>query len=262
MKSVSVKGSKLFYHEVGEQSPDAPCYLWAHGWGQNHKAFLKLLAPFENRARHLLIDFPGFGESPEPPTPWGTEEYADMVAEFIREQGLGSVIWIGHSFGCRVGLQMAAKYPELVSAQVYIAGAGLRLPKPFAKRLYFKGRIALYKMLKKLIPFGLSEPWLMGRFGSRDYKDSSGIIRQIFVKVVNENLVEQAKKVACPTLLVYGEKDTEAPPEIGKRLNQLIKNSELVLLENQDHYSVLDSGIHPVAQNLNRFIQSLNFAKN
>lgn len=263
MKSASVKDCTLFYHEVKhteKPSVELPCFVWAHGWGQNHQAFLKLVQPFENRFHHIMIDFPGFGQSPEPSVPWGTEDYADMAAEFLQQKNITKVIWVGHSFGCRVGLHMAAKYPDLIAAQCYIAGAGLKLPKPFFKSLYFKGRIALYKSLKKLIPLGLSQDWLMSRFGSRDYKNSSGMVRQIFVKVVNEDLVEQAQSASCPTLLIYGSDDSETPPALGRKLDQLIPDSEYHELEGQDHYTVLDSGRHQVIKRLNHFIQRLGFA--
>jgi len=259
MKSFSVKGNKLFYLNVGQQSRDAPCYLWAHGWGQNHKAFLKLLRPFENRARHIMIDFPGFGQSPEPPAGWGTEQYADMVADFIRHHHFGSVVWIGHSFGCRVGLQMASKYPEMIAAQIYIGGAGLKVKKSLIKKGYLRIRIFLFKALKTFIPWGLSAEWLHGVFGSSDYKNTSGIMRQVFVKVVNEDLIEEAKMVRCPTLLIYGENDNQTPPSLGKKLHQLIEKSQFIELSKQDHYSVLDSGAHQVAYHLNRFIQGLGF---
>jgi len=257
MKSVTVKGCKLFYHEVG--AADAPCILWAHGWGQSHQGFARLLPAFEQNYRNILIDFPGFGQSPEPPEPWGTAEYAQSVAALIRDLELGPVIWIGHSFGCRVALQMAAHAPELMKAQALIAGAGLKPPRPLWKTVYIKGRIYLYKALKKLIPLGLiNEDWLKRRFGSSDYQNSSGTIRQIFVKVVNEDLVDEARQVQCPTLLLYGENDTETPPAIGEKLHQLIAKSEYIALEGQDHYSVLGEGRHAVTRHLNRFIRSVN----
>src|SRR5205814_7524349 len=57
----------------------------------------------------LPIYFPGFGESPLPPTAWGTADYADAVAEWLGGLAPARCIWIGHSFGSRVGLRLRSE---------------------------------------------------------------------------------------------------------------------------------------------------------
>lgn len=242
----------IAYTTTGPET--GPVVLWAHGWGQSHAAFLPLAESLSRSGRHVLIDCPGFGQSPVPPGIWGTEDYADALAAFLKTIIKKPVIWAGHSFGCRVGIQLAAKYPDLVSGLVLIAAAGMPRKRPAHIRLYWKARIALFKFLKKLIPEGPGRDRLYRIFGSKDYQ-SAGALRHIFVKVVNENLTETAAHIACPVLLVYGIHDTETPPELGERYNRLIKNSELVTLDGQDHYSVLGAGRHQVAPLIKRFIE-------
>ena len=247
------QGTKFVSFETDDSSIDV---FWGHGWGQDHTAFLNIIEPLKSLADHHVIDFPGFGDSNLPPDDWGTVEYADHIAALVRKETDKLIIWVGHSFGCRVGLQLAARHPELVQGMVLIAGAGLKRKRPLLQSLYFKLRIAAYKILKTLIPFGLPKAWLMKKFGSADY-NSAGPMRQIFVKVVNEDLSDVAAKVTCPVHLVYGENDTETPPEIGQRLSKLIPNATLTVLQNQDHYSVLLQGRHQVTRILKTFIESL-----
>ncbi len=242
---------------IQKGSKTDPVIIWGHGWGQSHAGFLELCTPLETLGRHILIDFPGFGESDMPPDIWGSGEYADHIAAFIKHKSTAPILWVGHSFGCRVGLQLAAKYPELIKGLFLIAGAGIPKQLPFYKSLYFKTRIAIYKGLKKLIPFGLPEEWLIQKFGSADYKNADPILRKILVKVVNEDLRDIAPSIQCPVHFVYGEKDTETPPEIGKTLSGLIQDAKLSLLKDEDHYSVLSSGRHQVAILLKNFIQNL-----
>ncbi len=244
--------NEITYIETGQK--ETPIILWAHGWGQNHAAFLPLAQSFENQGRNVLVDFPGFGQSPPPSKNWGTEDYADFSAEMIRSITDKPVLWVGHSFGCRVGLQIAARHPDLIKGLFLIAGAGLPRRFPLHKKLYFKARSLIYKFLKKLIPFGLSEDWLKNKFGSADYRNA-GPMRNILVKVVNEDLRDVAKNIQCPVRLVYGRNDTETPPEIGERLNTLIKNSKMVHLDGQDHYSVLGQGRHQVSPLLQNFLR-------
>lgn len=269
MQEFEANGVKFSYYTAGqafsacnapEKSDGKPNQhtqtpiLWAHGWGQSHAGFLKLIAPFESIAHHIALDLPGFGQSPPPPESWGTEDYADAIAAWMTSQNMPPVIWIGHSFGCRVGAQIASRHPECIKAMAFISGAGLKKKRPLHKKVYFYCRIKLFKMLRHLLPNGPFKDKVMNAFGSSDYKDS-GAMRKIFVRVVNEDLSPQAQKITCPTTLIYGVNDTDTPPEFGERYSRLIRGSKLFLLENQDHYTVLDSGRHQVVKILNDFIK-------
>ncbi len=251
MQKFDSLGAEFSYHEMGTGEP---VIIWAHGWGQSHKSFLKLITPFEARARHIALDFPGFGDSLPPPTDWGTEHYADAIASWIKEQNFGPVLWVGHSFGVRVGLQIAARHPECIKAMSFIAGAGLKRKRSLLKKAYFYCRIKLFKLLKKLVPDSDFKTKLMGKFGSADYKNA-GPMKNIFIRVVNEDLTPQAEAVQCPVKLIYGREDSETPPEFGERFSRLIKHSELFLLDGQDHYTVLGDGRHQVIKILDSFIK-------
>ena len=243
----------IHFIEVGAGEP---LIFWGHGWGQSHQSFLPWAERFKTAARHVVIDFPGFGEAPIPKEVWGTADYADACATLIRKQSDEPVIWCGHSFGCRVGLQLAARHPDLVAGLFLVAGAGLPRKRPLWHKLYYGGRVKLFKALKKLIPLGFSQDWLYNTFGSADYK-SSGPLRQIFVKVVNEDLSDIAANISCPVTLIYGENDTETPPEIGERLHKIIPNSTLIILDQFDHYSILTNGQHQTATYLDKFIKGV-----
>lgn len=180
------------------------------------------------------------------------------MAEFIEKEIKTPVLWVGHSFGCRVGIQLASRHPELVKGLFLIAAAGLPRRRPLIKKIYMKTRVALFKILKKLIPAGIiNEEWLYKTFGSADYKNA-GPMRAVFVKTVNEDLSGAARKIICPVHLVYGSDDNETPPEIGARLQKLISGAQLTILDNLDHYSVLGAGRHQVAPLLKKFMESSN----
>lgn len=250
----------IYYQELG--SKPSPVILWAHGWGQQGSAFKQIVQSFEHNAKHIMIDFPGFGQSPMPPYAWDTADYADAMASFIKAQTSRKVIWVGHSFGCRVGLQIAARHPDLIEGLFLIAGAGLPRKRAIHQRLNYMLRVYTYKGLKKLTPLGLvSEDWLKSKFGSADYRNA-GEMRDILVKTVNEDLSDVAGDVTCPVQLIYGSEDAQTPPEIGKRLNRLIKHSEFIELAGLDHYSILGSGRHQVSPILKKFIETLNKGSN
>lgn len=253
MRHYRNENTQIAYTKMGPET--GPIVMWAHGWGQDHTAFLPLAQSLENSGQHIMIDFPGFGQSPVPPDAWGTEQYADAMANFIRQGAAGPVIWVGHSFGCRVGLRMAAKYPDLIAGLFLIAAAGIPRKRPIHKKIYLKARIAAFKLAKKLIPYGLSEEKLYKMFGSSDYRNA-GPLRQIFVKTVNENQSSIAARIKKPVTLAYGTEDTETPLEIGQRFHKLIKGSEMLRFEGLNHYTILTNGRHQVAPYLKRFIKT------
>ncbi len=243
----------FYFKDINKKNK--PIIIWAHGWGQSHKNWDLITRSLQNIARHIIIDFNGFGDSNPPPSNWGTENYADNIAYWIKNQELPPIIWVGHSFGCRVGLQLAAKYPECIKSMCLISGAGLKRKRSIIDRVYFYFRIKLFKTLKKLIPNGEFKNRVISKFGSTDYKNANPAMREIFVRVVNEDLSEQAKNVKCPTILIYGKNDKDTPTEFGERFAKLIKGSKLFILEGQDHYSVLQNGRHQVIKILSEFIK-------
>ena len=75
--------------------------------------------------------------------------------------------------------------------------------------------------------------------GSSDYKSLSPIMKQTFNNIIKEDLAPFCKKICSKTLIVFGNKDRQTPLYMGKRMNRLIKNSKLVVLENADHFAYL-----------------------
>ena len=67
----------------------------------------------------------------------------------------------------------------------------------------------------------------------------------IFVKVVNEDLTESARAVACPALLIWGTDDTETPPWLAFRYAALMDGrATLDLLPHKDHHLYTGTGAH------------------
>lgn len=241
------KPSIHWHHTVHEGPKDKPIFVWLHGWGQDHSAFVRMANLFKAAGSHLLFDQPGFGKTPSIPAVGeeapGTADYADALAAQLGSYK--NCIFIGHSFGVRVSVQMAARHPDLVGAIIGIAGAGLQRKRSIA----FKVRAFVLKTMGKAAKLSDSlfktklRAAFSNKFGSADYKNA-GALRGTFVKVVNENLFGEAQKTSCPTCLIYGADDTETPPEIGKKYASLIANAEFHELAGFNHWDILDRGAY------------------
>jgi pimeloyl-ACP methyl ester carboxylesterase len=78
------------------------------------------------------------------------------------------------------------------------------------------------------------------RFRSDDYRTTTGIMSQVFLKVIGQNASSVASKIKTETLLIYGNDDQTTPPAMGRQFNRLIVGSKLELVERAGHYVHLD----------------------
>jgi len=254
---VRARGAELaLFHLEGDSPSGAVELIWAHGWGQTHAALLPLAQAMRRSARSTLVDLPGFGASPAPPGPWGTADYADAMAEWLGSLPPARRIWIAHSFGCRVGLQLAARHPETLAGLCLIAAAGLPPQRsPWAGARVTARRWA-FRLARQFTPEGPARDRLRQRFGSADYR-AAGPLRPILVKAVGEDLTAAAQAVRVPAVLLYGDQDRETPPEMGHRLHNLMPQSRLYVLRGFDHWSLLTDGRHLIIQRLSELLEQL-----
>lgn len=208
--------------------------IWLHGWGATHTSMYLLAELFQNQAENYLLDLPGFGKSKKLEKPYSSLDYVKDVADFINTLPPKKTIIVGHSNGGRIAVKLLANYTKIVDGIVLLDGAGLQKKHSFIFKIYTNTVRKFSPIIKKIFPF-LKNVSL----GSNDYKNTSGIMRETFIKLLDENLVEDAKKIEIPTLLIYGDLDRETPLYMGQEFNKLIKNSKLHILEGGDHWSSL-----------------------
>ena len=227
-----ISGVKTAYMEEGTGRD----MVLMHGWGQNKEMMQAIFDHFKDRFHVVSLDFPGFGESAEPPEPWGVPEYEAYFAEFINALGLKDPILIGHSFGCRVAIRYAADHQDNVRKMCLTGAAGIK-PK---RGLDYQIRTKAYKAGKWFLKVTgqtkkLEE--LQNNSGSEDYRNAKGVMRATFVKVVNDDLAPVLKDVKCPVLLVWGEFDEAAPLWMGQQMEKEMADAGLAVFEGDDHWA-------------------------
>lgn len=255
--------SNIYYEKLTPNfnDPKLPNIIWGHGWGNDHNSFLDMSNSVKHFGNHWLLDLPGFGASSKPDSVWGIREYTKIVIDWIKEviPKDPPKIWIGHSFGCRIGINLAATEPKLLQGLVLIAASGLPRPRNLLQKFTLNSKIYIFKLLKHIILLFKQDKYLAKlktKFGSSDYKNADPIMQKILVKIINEDLSLQAKKLNCPTELIYGMQDHETPIIMGKILNQLITNSKLHIIPHKDHWNILEPDLYQVAFILKQFINN------
>jgi len=234
---VTLNGVRLHYKVTGEGRN----VIVLHGWGCSIETVRSICQLLENDFRVYALDFPGFGKSSEPSSVWGSEEYTAIVEAFVGELQIDDPILIGHSHGGRVSILYASR--NKTRKVILIDAAGVK-PK---RNIDYYLKVYSYKLAKKLAPILLGKEKARQKLeayrkkkGSADYNAASGIMRQILVKLVNEDLRQVMHHIKAPTLLIWGENDTDTPLRSARIMKKKIKGSGLVVLKNAGHYSFLD----------------------
>lgn len=207
--------------------------LFLHGWGCDGTIFADIASKVN--ATSYMIDLWGFGNSDSPPCEgWAVLDYAEQLYSWIITSNIGVVSIVAHSFGARVAVVLASRHPDAVDKLLIVGGAGLR--RFSVKRT---AKVMRHKVKKLAVKLGLLHPLALNSCGSSDYTAVCGsCMYNTFAKVIKQDLSRYAKGIICPTLLVWGDSDTDTPLWMAHRYNKLIEGSQLVLLEG-DHFVFL-----------------------
>ena len=220
---------------VYRQSGRGQDVVLLHGWGQNKDMMRFIEEHLSSCFRVWNLDFPGFGESEQPPTAWSVSDYVTFLEAFIADNGIQKPILNGHSFGCRVAIRYAALHHD-VCKMCLTGAAGIR--RPLTARQ--KWKTACYhfgtSILKLLKQDALLEK-MRNHSGSGDYRHARGIMRSTLVKVVNDDVRPLLKDVQCPVLLVWGEMDDAVPVSVARIMEAEMPNAALAIFEGDDHFA-------------------------
>jgi len=241
---ICAKGAVFHYELTGHGNSRV---VLLHGWGCD-VSLMKPVADFLSQDMQVLsIDFPGHGQSSRPPEPWGVPEFAEATLDVLRQLNFLPCAVIAHSFGGRIVAQLAAEDSSLFTKIILTGAAGIKKPQTEESRKRseeFKKLKTLCQTARKMKIFGAlpdkMEEKLRQKYGSRDYNALDAEMRQTFVKVISLDLSDRYAKIQQPTLLIWGDQDTETPLWMGRQMEKDIPDAGLVVLEGGTHFAYLE----------------------
>jgi pimeloyl-ACP methyl ester carboxylesterase len=190
---VEADGFRIRYREAGEGAP----LVHLHGaGGPRATPAHDLLA---RRFRVIAFEMPGFGSSPENRRTADMPALAATMAEAARNLGLDRYNLMGTSFGGKMALWLAVKFPEQVSALVLASPAAIR-------------------------PEGAEPP-----------PGAPAIVARLRGPNRDLDLERRLRDVATPTLVLFGTRDQVIPPEMGRFYKELMPNAHLVFVYDAGH---------------------------
>jgi pimeloyl-ACP methyl ester carboxylesterase len=194
-----------------------------HGIGVSARYFQRLAAELAGDNAVYAIELPGFGSSSGPRRPLSVPELGGIVLDVLRALELSGVVLVGHSMGCQVATETAARAPELVHKLVLLGPTvndrersvgrqGLRLAQDTLRESPAVNWMVFTDYLRSIVPYLKTLP-----------------------AMVNHKLEEALPLVTCPVVLMRGERDPIVPSDWLERLAAANPNSTIVEVPGVPH---------------------------
>ncbi len=239
-KQVILNGLLINYY-ITEPEQTGNTLVFLHGWRSEGAIWFEIMNQMaKNGFNCYALDLPGFGKSQASSKSYSLSNYCNIVIEFVNKLNLKNYTFIGHSFGGRISIKIAARYElENLKSIVLVDSAGIyhnslstKLIKVIANIVRPIFKPSFMQPLRRKIYSGL---------GASDYLETR-YLKDTFVNIVEEDLEPLLPSIKIPTLIVWGKQDENeyTPVADAYIINKGIPNSKLEVIDNAKHYSFLD----------------------
>lgn len=242
--------------------------LFIHGWPLNHNVFEYQLDFFPDKGyRCIGVDLRGFGESDRPYNNYDYDTLASDIKKIIDILDLKDITLVGHSMGGAIALRFLSKYNCHRISKLCLIGAAAPswiktkdFPYGFTEDTvnnFIKDSLSdrpnLLKSVSDQFFFKYISNPMLNWFNNIALSASPWGTFKCLISLRDERLFEDIEKVTIPTLILHGIHDLICPYEFAKYLNEKIKNSTLVPLNESGHGAFIEEK-DKVNSNLLKFI--------
>lgn len=239
------KELEINYDEWGEGSP----LVLIHANPFDNTLWMYQIAHLSTYFRVISLDIRGYGRSGKPNSPFGIPDLSEDVVAVCKHLGIEKAIFGGISVGSAIIQQLAGTHPEMVRALV-LAGTGYSAPgtRRFAEERakdYSEGISYRETHIRQLVSEEFQKTklgaYLISMFLERNATTSAKTIVRLFEGYGGWDQDSAIAHLACPTIVVMGEKDRGLSR--GIELAQKIPKSELAIIKGAGHACCLESPV-------------------
>ena len=262
LRWVEVDGRPVNVLDAGEGPP----LLFVHGHSGNWTNWLEQVPGFMGSRRVIAPDLPGFGFSPMPEWRISIENYGRFLGRLLDALEVSGPLPVGgNSMGGFVAAELAIKDPDRVDGLVLVAAAGLstkylRFSDELLRRGWFRafaravntyaripearletlvGRPRLRRLVLSQV---VADTNRLSPAMAREMLRGSGRPAAPYATdaLVDYDFREDVPDVACPTLIVWGEKDRVVGVEAAEEYRQAIPHARFVMMEDTGHVPMIE----------------------
>lgn len=268
-KFIEIDGMQVHYRDEGIGTP----IVLIHGTASSLHTWEDWTQELVKNYRVIRMDLPAFGlTGANASRDYSIENYTLFLNEFLSKLQLESFYLVGNSLGGNIAWSYAADYPEKVKKLVLIDASGLPTNKDQPWIFKLAKTPIINSLFLVLTPKAVIEKNL-----EQVYEDDAKITdelilryhqlalrtgnRQAFIDRAKTDFrlgasanIEKLKSIQTKTLLLWGAEDQWIPLDNGIRMQKLITNSSLVVIENSGHVPMEENP----QESLNLFFDFIN----
>jgi pimeloyl-ACP methyl ester carboxylesterase len=246
---------RLHYFD-SQPSASARAVVLLHGLGSSSFSLIPLACLLRRHRRVIVPDLMHFAGFSEPiPSFLSTGDHVTTIDQLVSALALQEIDLCGHSLGGGAAIHLAARRPELVRT--------LSLINPGGFSFGFERVKARFISMKGAAPteaHAASEAWRFplaasGRRPLRSRYDDllrSSVIAYLGSVQAHDFVDSWIRHIACPTLLLWGEKDEVLPADIPFFVARELLHAEIHRLPQAGHLAAVEAPL-TVARHLCRF---------
>lgn len=207
-----------------------------HGWGLKGDFYKNLKQLLKEKGYSVYVpDLPGFGNESLKHTNMNLDDYVDFVENFRKRNKISKTTIIGHSFGGRIAIKYAWRYPHKVSKLILTGVPIIRDISLKIKTGFFLASIGgiIFEIFPMKVKNHLRKI-LYSLLGEWDYYNA-GDLQKVFKNIIAENLKSYFQEIKVPTLLIWGENDHLVPLSIIHRVKKIRPDINLITVSNSKH---------------------------
>lgn len=243
MQNFATAPAQLYTHTVGE----GPDVVLVHGWGMHSGVWEEVAEALLDQHRVTVLDLPGHGYSRLSGAGYTLPDLCAAVAAAAPTPAA----WVGWSLGGLVVQQLALTAPERVSRLVLVNSTPSFIQRPgwphaialpvlqqFAQELRQDYRAVLKRFIALEVHGSVhatAQLHLLKAMLFQHGEPDVSALEDGLAILENADLRAELPRIACPTLLLMGQRDQLVPAAAGAALVEQLPNARLRIFARAGH---------------------------
>jgi pimeloyl-ACP methyl ester carboxylesterase len=247
----------IYYAQFNEGRKDEPPVVLIHGAGSSHLAWPSEIRRLPGQ-RVLAVDLAGHGKS-SGVAQQSIHAHTEQMVDFLAAMGLYQAVFVGHSMGGAIALDMAVRHPTHVAGLGLIAtGAYLGIDPGFLENLSNPLTVSSALQFFAARAFGAQcSPGLIERCMLVMKATRTSVLYGDWRACAQFDLREEVPHIEAPAWVIAGSEDQLTPLAYAHFLADRIPAARLQTIAGAGHMVFLEQPAR-VAQGLMQFLTALS----